>query len=75
MQRLKGEHIEIKNTAVARKLVGKSITYLRSQDIDKSGRGYFSPQVGIIKEAYAGNIRIDGDWVMIRELKEIVLNK
>lgn len=74
MQWLEGEHIEINNTAAARKLIGKSITYLRSRDIDKSGRGYFFPQTGTIQEVYARNICINGNWCHLGDLREIVLN-
>lgn len=73
MTRLEGTHITIKNTKEGKQYIGKRIQYLRSKDIDKTGRGYYFPKTGIIEEVYARNIRIDGDWTTISELVEIIL--
>jgi len=46
-----------------RKLIGKRIKYLRTHDIDRSGRGYIFPRYGTVEEVHGKNICIDGDWM------------
>jgi hypothetical protein len=52
-------------------LIGKKIKYLRDCDIDKSGRGYFFPQLGTIMEVKGKNVRIDyGTWEYFPNIRE-----
>ena len=59
---LEGENINPVTAAEARKLIGKRVQYLRTGDIDRSGRGYISPQEGEIKDVVGRNIQINSDW-------------
>lgn len=67
-----GPDIRPKNTAAARKLIGKRVKYLRNIDIDRSGRGYYWPQFGIVTEAHQRQIVINGDWVLLKSIVEMV---
>lgn len=53
-----------------RELIGKNIEYVLSRNVDRSGRGYFSTDRGIVKEQHGKNIRIEGDWRYWREIVE-----
>lgn len=55
-----------------KKLIGKTIRYLRNCDIDKSGRGYYFPKYGTIVEVKGHDIRIDetNDWVYSKDIVE-----
>jgi hypothetical protein len=70
---MEGENIAPKTAAEAKKLIGKHVRYLRSQDIDKSGRGYFFPRFGIISEVHGRNIFMEnGTDIQLSELVEMV---
>ncbi len=56
---LKGENIAPLRAPKIRSLVGHTIQYIRSSDIDKSGRGYISPQNGVIVGCIGKNIELD----------------
>ncbi len=49
MAYLKGEQVKI-DTPTLRKMIGTKVQYLLERDIDKTGRGYFSPHIGVITE-------------------------
>ena len=57
--------------------IGKRIVYLRNQDIDKSGRGYFFPRHNVIHGYAARQILLDDglNSVMIRDIVEIAIEK
>lgn len=59
---LEGENIAPATAAEARKLIGKRVQYLRTGDIDRSGRGYYAPQEGVINDVSGRNILIGDDW-------------
>lgn len=47
-------YTRIASVAEARKYLGKRIWYLRSEDIDKSGRGYYWPRFMRVDEVSRG---------------------
>jgi len=54
-------------TAADRKtLVGKAIAYLRSCDIDRSGRGYIFPQFGVVVAARGRELELDNGRSLMR---------
>lgn len=55
----------------AQSMIGTRVEYLRSSDIDKSGRGYFFPRVGTVTGAAGRNIDVSGDWVAFADLVEM----
>lgn len=72
-----GETAPFYSIAQRRRLVGKTIRYLRDCDIDKSGRGYLFPKVGHVVEAYGvqlilegGNSVVRGDLVEVQVIEE-----
>lgn len=70
---LTGENIRPRSAEEARKLIGKKITYLREQDIDRSGRGYFFPRQGEVTSVQGRNIEFgNGDWQTLSSLVEVV---
>ncbi|MFF2532457.1 hypothetical protein ACFVS2_26680 [Brevibacillus sp. NPDC058079] len=72
MAYLNGENIKPANNAEAKKLIGKRVQYLRSTDIDRSGRGYIFPRTGTIVEVVRRNIDIDGNMVHLSDIVEMV---
>lgn len=72
---LKGKQLKFKTRKDAILLFDKEIVYLRDQDIDKSGRGYFFPRYGQIRDYWKKQINIDGDWVSLSSIIEIVENE
>lgn len=53
--------------------IGRRIRYLRSRDIDKSGRGYYFPREGTITGKYRSYILIDDTDESISSIKEVIL--
>ncbi len=72
MKYLEGDNIAPLSTEKARELIGKRIIYLRKCDIDRSGRGYFFPQYGIVADVFRGHIAIDDPSNFIGTLKSLV---
>ena len=72
MQRLTGKNIAPLNSAAAKKLIGKRITYLRECDMDRSGRGYFFPRGGVVADVFRGNLAIDDSSNFIGSLRSFV---
>ena len=70
-QMLKGENIAPRTVKQARDLIGKRVEYLCERDIDKSGRGYFFPQVATVTDAYQRYIELGGDPVTLKSLREM----
>jgi hypothetical protein len=66
-----GERIAPRTAAQARTLIGRHVEYLRNRDIDRSGRGYYFPQSGVVNSVRGRNIEIDGNWVHFSELAEM----
>ena len=56
----------------ARALIGKRVKYLQERDIDKSGRGYFSPQYGTIAAVARKEIAIDDRLNFVISLSNLV---
>lgn len=75
MSLLEGETLLPLRAKAARGLIGKRVRYLRRQDIDRSGRGYFFPRSGLVESVLGRNIEIDGDYVHFSELVEMVLEE
>jgi hypothetical protein len=69
---LDGLNIAPRSAKEARALRGKAVRYLKDVDIDTSGRGYFFPRSGIVDGAYGREICIDGDYVAMRRIVEMV---
>lgn len=70
---LDGNHVPFKTLKDRKKLIGKKIKYLRSSDIDRSGRGYFFPRIAQVTHVEGRNIEIDtGDWLYASDLVEVV---
>lgn len=55
----------------ARALIGKRVEYLRSLDVDRSGRGYIFPRRGTVDDARGRNISIDGEWDALTSFVEM----
>lgn len=75
---LEGENIRPKLSSEAKALIGKKITWLSEQDIDKSGRGYFFPKYGTIVDVKGKNIAIDTpeNWILyIGDIREMVIKE
>jgi hypothetical protein len=69
---LEGEVVEFRTAADRRKLVGHAIRFVRSCDIDKSGRGYVFPRVAFIEGAKGSQLLFDnGDSVHVGDLREV----
>lgn len=70
---LDGELLEINTIGERKKLVGKKIIYLRDSDIDKSGRGYYFPRVGVVDYVKGKDIFLDGgDIVYSGDIVEMI---
>lgn len=59
MRYFEGENLNLKSIADRKKLIGKTVKYLRKRDIDRSGRGYFFPQLGTVTDVKGKNIEFD----------------
>lgn len=66
-----GVPITDRSTSNMRACIGQKVEYLRSRDIDKSGRGYFFPHIGVITEVLRRQVSISGEWMRISEIVEI----
>lgn len=73
MSLLNGVQITDRSTKNMRSCIGSKVEYLRNADIDKSGRGYFFPRFGTIEEVLRKQISIDGEWMSISDIVEIVI--
>lgn len=72
---LDGEQLKPKTASQARKLIGKSVVYLRSCDIDRSGRGYLFPKQGKIMDVHGRNLMLDGgDRLAFSSIVDMVEN-
>ena len=56
---LDGENIAPKSNKEARALLGKHVRYLQRRDIDRSGRGYFFPQEGVVVDVIRREMALD----------------
>jgi len=73
MRRLKGDDITPRTSDDAKKLIGKSVMYLRKVDIDKSGRGYFFPKYNVVTDVVRRQIIFeDFDSAYISDIVEMV---
>jgi len=72
---LEGENLAPLTASSARALIGKRVKYLRERDIDKSGRGFFFPQDGVVADVYGRNIAFDHEhnFQSIHSIRELVL--
>ncbi len=68
---LKGKNIAPRLKKEAEALAGTRVRYLRSRDIDRSGRGCFFPQVGTVERAIGRDVVIDGDYVSLKSIIEM----
>jgi hypothetical protein len=72
-RRLIGEPAPFRTVADRRKLVGHAIQYLRRVDIDTSGRGFFFPRSGIVRDVSGKNMFLDNGCVLYSsDLVELV---
>lgn len=74
MQYLNGTHHPV-NRESLKQLIGKRVTYLRSGDIDKADRSYYIPRYGIVDGVKGRDVIIDGNYISINSLKEIVTDE
>ena len=78
MSLLIGKQIPITVPAL-KKLIGTKVNYLLTRSIDRSGRGYFSPQAGTITEIYRRHVDFGNGELMafsqISEIAEYTLTK
>lgn len=73
MSYFNGINIAPRTSEEAKKLIGKHVKYLRSRDIDKSGRGYYFPRTGTIESVNGRNIFLDnGIDIHFSELIEMI---
>jgi hypothetical protein len=70
---LEGENIAPRSLAEAKALIGKFVEYLPERDIDRSGRGYFFPRRGTVDSAKGQEIIINDSYIIIRNIREMVL--
>ena len=69
---LEGEQIKI-DTPTLKKMIGTKVKYLLERDIDKSGRGYYSPKEGTITEIIRKQVDFGNtDFVSFSQIREIV---
>lgn len=71
---LTGKNIAPQSVGEARKLIGKRVQYLMRRDIDRTDRGYFSPQYGTVTGAHGRCLDFDDNynWPLIRNVVEMV---
>lgn len=69
---LTGENIAPRTSAEAKALIGKKVEYLQNRDIDKSGRGYFFPQTGVVRAVIRREIAIDDPTNFTISLSDLV---
>lgn len=74
MAYLEGNHIQT-DLKTLRNHIGRRIKYLLERDIDKTGRGFFFPRVGVISEIYRNQVDLTGhqDFINPKSIREIVL--
>lgn len=70
---LNGKLLE-KDQKTLKSLVGKIVTVLVKNDIDKSGRGYYFPRVRKVTDVTGRAVEFDGnqDYINFRDIQEIV---
>lgn len=69
---LDGELVPTGTAAERRALVGKWVRYLRSCDIDTSGRGFYFPRYGLVLEAKGNWMRMDnGTYLERGDIREV----
>lgn len=66
------ENIRPQTAAEARKLIGKRVIYLQKRDIDKSGRGYFFPQHGVVAAVAGREIAMNEPTNFVVRLGDLV---
>lgn len=71
---LSGARLDISTIVKRFALVGKTVRYLRKCDIDRSGRGYFFPKVGMIAYVKGRVIAFDnGSVELVGDIVEMEL--
>lgn len=70
---LQGDNLAPSTAAKARALIGQRVTYLKTSDIDRSGRGYIFPRSGRVEGVTGRNLLIDGNYIALSALEELVL--
>lgn len=74
MNRLEGKSIKPATVKQGKALIGQKVRYLREQDVDRSGRGYFFPQAGVVVDCVGHNLAIDdpSNFIAFSEIVEMV---
>lgn len=67
------EDITPRTAAEARALIGVRVKYLRSRDIDKSGRGYYFPQEGVVAAVHRREMAINDPGNFCIDLGSLVV--
>lgn len=70
---LEGTNVKPHSAADAKSLLKKNVQYLRTSDIDRSGRGYIFPKSGVVTGCYGKNLEINGDSIPFSALVEVVV--
>lgn len=73
MPYLEGTNVKPQHTTDGRKLIGKFVEYLTTQDIDRSGRGYIFPKTGVVTDQFKRNLEINGDLIPYSSFVEVVI--
>lgn len=74
MPLLDGKLAPFRTAADRKKLIGCTIRYLRSCDIDRSGRRYIFPRVDLVTESKGRNLFLeDGNCLAAGDLVEVVV--
>ena len=72
---LEGKKVKCRTKADVVKLLDQDIVYLTERDIDQTGRGFFIPRFGQVRDYWKRQVNISGDWVSLSRIREMVLNE
>ncbi len=70
---LEGDNVKPTMASHAAPLKGKVIQYLTESDVDRSGRGYFFPRVGVVHGHVGKNLGVNGDYIPFSRFVEVVV--
>lgn len=73
---LQGIHLSI-NTKDLKNSLGRTVKYLCKNDIDRSGRGYIFPRMGVITDVYKRHVEFDHsqDYIHFSDMEEITISE
>ena len=68
-----GDPVQVRTKKDRERLVGKVVRYVRSIDIDRSGRGFFFPRWGIVTGAHGRELILENGYLNASDVVEIVV--